>query len=65
MPEPFEGRALGGAGDDVVRGDTGADQLVGGPGDDILRGGPRADVCAPGPGADTLVDFNAAHGDRR
>ena len=55
----------GGAGDDVVRGDTGADQLVGGPGDDILRGGPRADVFAPAPGADTLVDFNAAQGDRR
>ena len=45
---------MGGAGDDAVVGDDGADKLYGGAGDDFLRGGTGDDVLIGGAGADWL-----------
>jgi hypothetical protein len=70
----------GGSGNDLIVGDAGADWLQGGEGDDTLIGGAGADRLKGGTGADhfrmldvadspwrdgdTIVDFDAAEGDR-
>lgn len=65
----------GGAGNDYIVSDkaffgtpkpAGRDTLIGGPGDDYLMGGAGADlfVMRDGDGHDTVVDFDAAEGDR-
>ncbi|MCZ8233760.1 MAG: matrixin family metalloprotease [Inhella sp.] len=46
--------ATGGAGDDTLRGNDGANLLVGGLGADLLRGGQGADTLQGGEGNDTL-----------
>jgi hemolysin type calcium-binding protein len=45
----------GGAGDDVLTGDTGSDRLFGGPGRDLARGGARDDELDGGLGNDRLI----------
>lgn len=66
-------RVRGSAGDDDLRGGSGRDRLFGGDGDDTLtggdgrdrlEGGDGGDVFVLGNGLDTIVDFNAAEGDR-
>jgi hypothetical protein len=47
--------ALGGAGDDVIRGGGGTNVLVGGDGNDAVTGGPARDVLVGGRGADQLA----------
>jgi Ca2+-binding RTX toxin-like protein len=55
----------GSAYDDTLRGDAGANTLDGGGGSDELTGGGGADVFKLGQdGIDTIVDFNAAEGDK-
>ncbi len=44
--------AVGGAGDDVLTGDAGANRLIGGPGNDWLSGDTGADRLSGGPGTD-------------
>lgn len=56
---------FGDAGDDVLSGGSGADRLAGGDGADRLSGGDGADTFVlGGDGIDTIVDFDAASGDR-
>ncbi|MGQ9368520.1 hypothetical protein [Azospirillum sp. ST 5-10] len=57
---------FGGQGADRLVGEAGNDELGGNVGDDTLSGGTGADrfVFGPGGGADTIVDFDAAAGDR-
>jgi Ca2+-binding RTX toxin-like protein len=47
-------RVLGGAGNDVLVGDAGANELSGGPGDDAIAGHGGADVLSGGPGRDGI-----------
>ena len=66
----------GGAGDDALNGGAGGDALNGGAGNDYLLGGLGADTLTGGAGpdrfaflaaaegGDTILDFNAAEGDR-
>jgi hypothetical protein len=46
---------IGGAGDDLLRGDGAANVLVGGPGNDILVGGAGNDTLIGGDGRDILI----------
>ncbi|MCB1352627.1 MAG: M10 family metallopeptidase [Rhodobacteraceae bacterium] len=48
-------RAIGGAGDDVIRGNQARNTLIGGDGDDRLSGADAADVLRGGRGADKLA----------
>jgi Ca2+-binding RTX toxin-like protein len=45
---------IGGSGNDDLDGGEGRDLLLGGAGDDVLDGGPGLDALYGGPGADTL-----------
>ncbi|MEQ9456755.1 MAG: type I secretion C-terminal target domain-containing protein [Alphaproteobacteria bacterium] len=54
----------GGGGRDRLNGGGGDDTLTGGDGRDRLEGGDGGDVFVLGNGLDTIVDFNAAEGDR-
>jgi Ca2+-binding RTX toxin-like protein len=51
---------LGTAGDDILVGDTAANDMVGGLGNDVLVGNGGADVLLGGAGNDTLVIANSA-----
>lgn len=51
--------AVGGFGDDTIRGGAGADLLVGDTGNDRLSGGDGADTLRGGAGADTLLGERA------
>ena len=59
--------AIGSNYDDTITGDSGANRLDGGLGADRLSGGDGSDVFVLGPnaqGIDTIVDFDAAEGDK-
>jgi Ca2+-binding RTX toxin-like protein len=51
---PIE-RQLCGAGNDLIRGHRGQDQLLGGAGDDVLDGGLQDDTLSCGAGNDVLI----------
>jgi Ca2+-binding RTX toxin-like protein len=55
---------LGGAGDDMIMGDAGADEINGGQGDDLLFGGAGADMFIFGNnfGNDIITDFDDVGG---
>ncbi|WP_137180574.1 hypothetical protein [Roseomonas sp. AR75] len=58
---------FGGAGSDILMGDAGDDTLEGGAGGDMMRGGLGADLFRLVFGfaaGDSILDFNAAEGDR-
>jgi serralysin len=54
----------GGAGNDTLHGDAGRDKLIGGNGGDRFIWAVVEDTGANPDAADTIVDFNAAEGDR-
>jgi serralysin len=59
--------AIGGGGNDTIKGNAYDNILVGGPGNDLITGGPGADrfaLGAPSHGVDTFFDFAYYQGDR-